>query len=48
MKAYPPTPSIDQVAALCAEEYDLTGNISRLVGENDNYQIVTPDNRRHG
>jgi len=37
------SPSLDTIAALCAAEYGLAGRISRLGGENDNYQIVTPD-----
>jgi 4-aminobutyrate aminotransferase-like enzyme/Ser/Thr protein kinase RdoA (MazF antagonist) len=46
MNAKAQAPAADWIAALCAAEYDLTGQISRVGGENDNYLIVTPDGGR--
>jgi 4-aminobutyrate aminotransferase-like enzyme/Ser/Thr protein kinase RdoA (MazF antagonist) len=41
------SPSVDQVAEFFAGEFDLTGHITRLPGENDNFQIEIPDGRRY-
>ena len=46
MKAGSPSPSVDQVADLCTREYGLTGDLSPLARENDNYHIVTATGQR--
>jgi 4-aminobutyrate aminotransferase-like enzyme/Ser/Thr protein kinase RdoA (MazF antagonist) len=47
MKADSSTPTIDQVSALCASQYDLTGQISHLPGENDNFLIESTDGEKY-
>ena len=53
MNTHSPMPTVDQVAALCTSEYGLglgdrlSRQISRLPGENNNYQIVTADGQRY-
>ncbi len=47
MKDDSPSPNVEHIAELCAREYDLTGRISRLPGENYNYQIVTEDDQAY-
>jgi 4-aminobutyrate aminotransferase-like enzyme/Ser/Thr protein kinase RdoA (MazF antagonist) len=47
MKADRSSYSINQIAELCASEYGLSGDITRLPGENENYQISTADGQRY-
>ncbi|MCJ7569827.1 MAG: aminotransferase class III-fold pyridoxal phosphate-dependent enzyme [Anaerolineales bacterium] len=47
MKDNSTAPSVEHIAELCAREYDVTGRISRLPGENYNYRIVAEDDQAY-